>query len=151
MRPRGRRATRLPGPCRGCVRAPPIPRPGVVDCTRLFRNARRPQRLAGLVRAWAWGLASLRGSRCGGGRPCVGDAAPTNEPAPRAQRHRRMPPHATEHATDPATDHATDGATAPNGAASADSTSFVAVEATRLLRDDRGIGRYVRALLPRLL
>lgn len=44
-----------------------------------------------------------------------------------------------------------DGAAWPGGWRRAAPGMVVAVEATRLLRDSRGIGRYVRALLPRLV
>ena len=59
-----------------------------------------------------------------------------------------MPPHAIEHADEHTDEHPIAPAVEPDVT---DATSFVAVEATRLLKDDRGIGRYVRALLPRLL
>lgn len=59
-----------------------------------------------------------------------------------------MPPHAIEHAEE----HTDEYPIAPAvGPGLTDVTTTVAVEATRLLKDDRGIGRYVRALLPRLL
>lgn len=59
-----------------------------------------------------------------------------------------MPPHAIEHADEHTDEYPIAPAVEPDVP---DATSFVAVEATRLLTDDRGIGRYVRALLPRLL